>query len=57
MHECVLSCLSFVQLFETLWTVAYQTPLSMGILQARILDGLSFLPPGIFPTQGSNPGL
>ena len=57
MYECVLSCLSFVQLFETLWTVAYQTPLSMGILQARILDGLSFLPPGIFPTQGSNPGL
>ena len=25
-----------------------------GIFQARILDGLPFLSPGIFPTQGSN---
>ena len=29
---------SCVQLFVTLWTVACQAPLSMGILQARILD-------------------
>ena len=27
-----------VQLFKTPWTVALQTPLSMGILQARILE-------------------
>ena len=27
-----------VQLFEILWTVAHQAPLSMGILQARILE-------------------
>ena len=27
-----------VQLFETPWTVAHQAPLSMGILQARILE-------------------
>ena len=27
-----------VQLFETLWTVALQAALSMGILQARILE-------------------
>ena len=30
--------LSCVRLFETLWTVARQAPLSMGILQARILE-------------------
>ena len=30
--------LSCVWLFETLWTVACQTPLSMGVFQARILQ-------------------
>ena len=30
--------LSRVQLFVTLWTVAYQAPTSMGIFQARILE-------------------
>ena len=28
-----------------------------GILQARILEWVAFLLQGIFPTQGSNPGL
>ena len=32
---CVFSCF---RLFETPWTVAHQAPLSMGILQARILE-------------------
>ena len=32
---CVLSLLSHAHLFVTLWTVACQAPLSMGILQAR----------------------
>ena len=32
---CVLSC---VCLFVTLWTVAHQAPLSMGFLQARLLE-------------------
>ena len=38
--ECcaVLSCFSCVWLFETPWTVDQQAPLSMGILQARILE-------------------
>jgi len=35
---CVLSHFSHVQLFATLWTVAHQAPLSMGILQARKLE-------------------
>ena len=34
----MLNCLSHDQLFVTLWTVACEAPLSMGILQARILD-------------------
>ena len=34
----LLSHLSHVQLFVTLWTVACQAPLSMGILQARVLE-------------------
>ena len=37
----MLSCaksLSHVRLFATPWTVAHQAPLSMGILQARILE-------------------
>ena len=83
----------FLRLFATLWTVAHQAPLSMGMLQARLpcpspgdlpnpgvepnspalqVDSLQSEPPGkpmntgvgslsllqgIFPTQGSNPGL
>jgi len=38
MHACVLSCFSRVRLFVTLWTVDHQAPLSVGILQARILE-------------------
>ena len=35
---CCAQLLSHVQLFATPWTVACQVPLSMGILQARILE-------------------
>ena len=35
---CVLSCFSGVRLFATLQTEACQPPLSMGVLQARILE-------------------
>ena len=34
----MLCLVSHVRLFVTPWTVAYQAPLSMGILQARILE-------------------
>ena len=37
------------------WIVAHQAPLSMGILQARILDGLPCLPPGDLPNPGNEP--
>ena len=35
---CCASLLSCVRLFLTPWTAARQAPLSMGILQARILE-------------------
>ena len=35
---CCAESLSRVWLFVTPWTVAHQPPLSMGILQARILE-------------------
>ena len=37
----VLSRFGHVQLFVTPWTVALQAPLSMGILQARILEWIA----------------
>ena len=59
-----LKSLSPVGLFATLWTVAYQAPLSMGFSQQEYWSRLPFPSPGdhfhlqgIFPIQGSNPGL
>ena len=42
MSVCVKS-LSCAQLFVTPWTVAHQAPVSMGILQARILEWVAML--------------
>ena len=52
-YLCCSWLLSHVQLFETPWTVAHQAPLSMGILQARILEWVAM------PTLrgSSNPGI
>ena len=41
--------LSYVQLFGTPQTVAHQAPLSMGILQARILEWVA-----MFSSRGSS---
>ena len=49
--------LSRVRLFAAPWTVAYQAPPSMGFSRQEYWSGLPFPSPGIFPTQGSNPGL
>ena len=38
------------------WTVAHQTPPSMGYSRQEYWNGLPFPPLGIFPTQGWNPG-
>ena len=37
------------------WTVAFQAPLSVGILQARILEWLPCPPPGDLPNPGIEP--
>ena len=42
---------------QTPWTAAYQAPLSMGFSRQEHWGGLPCPPPGIFLTQGSNPGL
>ena len=50
--------LSRVRLSVTQCPVAHQAPLSIGILQARVLEWVAiYLLQGIFPMQGSNPGL
>ena len=46
--------LSRVQLFATPWTIAYQTPQSMEIFQARVLEWVAI---SFFPTQELNAGL
>ena len=51
LEPCVLSHCR-VQLFVTPWTAACQAPLSMGILQTRILD---CPPPGGLPNPGIRP--
>ena len=48
MREFLLSSFSRVWLLATLWTVACQAPLSMGILQ-EYWSGLSFSPSGYLP--------
>ena len=49
---CMLSSFCRVQLCATLWTVAPQGPLSMGILQAKILEWVACPPLGDLPDPG-----
>ena len=46
MHVCVQNHFNPVQLFATLWTVAHQTPLSMGFSRHEYWSGLPCPPPG-----------
>ena len=49
---CVLSHFSHVRLFETPWTAASQTPLSMGVSRQEGWSGLPCPPPGdLHPTH------
>ena len=52
---CVLSCFSCVQLFVTLWTIAHQTILPMGISRQGSWGGLPCPPPGDLPDPGTGP--
>ena len=49
--------LSRVWLFVTPWTVANQAPLFMGFSRQEYWNGLPFPFPGVFLSQGLNPGL
>ena len=51
MHVCSVAS---VRLCATLWTVALQAPLSMGLPGQEYWSGLPCLLQGIFPTQGLN---
>ena len=48
--------LSRIQLFATLWTVAYQAPLSMRFSTQEYCSGLPFPSPGDLPGPGIEPG-
>ena len=52
-----IKSLSHVWLLATPWTAAYQAPPSMGFSRQEYWTGVPFPSQGIFPTQGSNPGL
>jgi len=56
-HACVHVCYYFnrVWLFATLWTVACQAPLSMGLSRQEYWSGLSCPPPGDLPDPGMEP--
>ena len=47
--------LNRVQLFATLWTVAYQAPPSMGFSRQEYWSGLPFPFPGDLPDPGIEP--
>ena len=51
----VLSHFSRVGLFETLWTVACQAPLSMGFSRQEYWNGMLCSPPGDLPNLGIEP--
>ena len=51
----LISLLSCVWLFATLWTVAHQHPLSMGFSRQKYWNGLPYPPPGHLPYPGIEP--
>ena len=55
MWVCMLSHFNRIQLFATLWTVALQAPLSMGLSRQEYWSGLLYPPPGDLPNPGIEP--
>ena len=51
----MLSCFSHVRLFVTVWTIALQSPLSMGFPRQENFSGLPFPPSGNLPDPGIEP--
>ena len=59
LRDCIIvvESLSRVRLFVTPWTVAHQSPLSMGFPRQEYWSGLPFPSPGDLPDSGIDPGL
>ena len=55
LHMCMLSHFSHGQLFSTQWTVACQTPLSMGFSRQEYWSGLPCAPSEYLPDPGIKP--
>ena len=55
LYANVLSCFSCVWVFFTLWTIAPETPLSMGFSRQECWSGLPCPPPGDLPDPGNEP--
>ena len=51
MYVCVPACLTFV----APWTIAHQTPLSIGFPRQEYWSGLPFPPPGDLANPGIEP--
>ena len=51
----MLSRFSHAQLFATLWTIAHQAPLSMGLLRQECWSELPCPPPGDLSDPGIEP--
>ena len=54
-HASVLSSFTHLRLFENLWAVARQAPLSMGFSRKEYWSGLPCPPPGHLPNPGTEP--
>ena len=52
LFACVLSCFSCVWLFATLWTIDFQTSLSMGFSRQEYWNGFPCPSPGDLPNPG-----
>ena len=52
---CMVNHFSLVQVFETLWTIVRQAPLSKGFSRQEYWSGLSCPPPGNLPDPGIKP--
>ena len=52
MHVCMLNYFTCVQVFATPWTVAHQTPLSMGFTKQEYWSRLPYPPPRDLPNSG-----
>ena len=57
LKECVFVCLVILVVsdFAILWTVAHQTPLSIGFSRQEYWSGLPCLPPGDLPEPEAEP--